>query len=114
VCTALAAAVLCIGLVPATASAQQRSAAETGGLGAAAALCSLPYGPTKVVYALGGTIVAGFAWALSGGDNDVMRAVLNPAVRGDYVVTPAHLRGQETLEFIGREPEEQWVSDTGY
>jgi hypothetical protein len=26
-------------------------------------------------------------------------------VRGDYVVTPAHLRGEQPLEYWGREPE---------
>ena len=34
-----------------------------------------------------------------------MYAVITPAVRGDYVVTPAHLRGERELEFIGRDPD---------
>jgi hypothetical protein len=34
-----------------------------------------------------------------------MSAVITPAVRGDYVVTPSHLRGEEHLEFIGRQPD---------
>jgi len=25
-------------------------------------------------------------------------------VRGDYVVTPSHLRGERELEFLGRDP----------
>ena len=45
----------------------------------------------------------GFAYGLSGGDGDVMRAVVRPAIRGDYVVTPGHLRGERQLEFFGRE-----------
>ena len=73
--------------------------------GRAAALCSLFYGPAKIVYATLGLVFGGFAWALSGGDRDVMNRVISPAVRGDYVVTPAHLRGERDLEFFGREPE---------
>lgn len=101
---ALLAGLLVIGLAPATASAQE-SAGEEAGWGVAAGLCSLIYAPVKVVYALGGGIVGGFAWIFSAGDNDVVSAVVTPAVRGDYVVTPAHLRGEEPLEFIGRDPE---------
>jgi hypothetical protein len=101
--------VLGIGFAPGLARAQE-SAAETGGLGAAAALTSLIYGPVKVVYALGGLIVGGFAWPLSGGDSDVMWRIMNPAIRGDYVVTPAHLRGDKPLEFFGREPEPAYGS----
>jgi hypothetical protein len=96
--------VLCIGFAPGSSLAQE-SAAESGGLGAAAVLTSLIYGPVKLVYALGGLIVGGFAWPLSGGDSDVMWRIMNPAIRGDYVVTPAHLRGEQPLEFFGREPE---------
>jgi hypothetical protein len=29
-------------------------------------------------------------------------AVISPAVRGDYVITPSHLRGEIPIEFIGR------------
>ena len=32
------------------------------------------------------------------------RAVVMPAVRGDYVVTPAILSGERPLEFYGRAP----------
>jgi hypothetical protein len=87
---------------PGTAAAA--STAETAGIGAASALCSLLYAPAKLTYAVLGTVLGGLAWGLSGGDSDVLNAVLMPAVRGDYVVTPAHLQGDEALEFIGRRP----------
>jgi hypothetical protein len=88
---------------PGLARAQQ-STGENAGLGAASALSSLLYGPIKCVYALGGLVVGGLAWPLSGGDSDVMWKILTPAVRGDYVVTPAHLTGEKPLEFFGRDP----------
>ena len=107
----LLAFVLALAVQPGPARAADQNVAASGGLGALAALCSLVYGPLKIVYATGGLIFGSFAWALSGGDSDVMNAVLTPSVRGDYVVTPSHLRGQRPLEFIGRDPRD--ASDYG-
>ena len=80
------------------------STASEAGFGVGAVFCSLIYGPTKLVYATLGLVFGGLAWGLSGGDQDVLDAVMIPAVRGDYVVTPSHLRGDRPLEFIGRRP----------
>ena len=80
------------------------SAGSEAGIGVGAALCSLVYGPVKIAYAVMGLVFGGMAWGLSGGDGDVLDAVMTPAVRGDYVVTPSHLRGEEPLQFIGRRP----------
>ena len=100
----LLAGILAIALQPGTARAEGDSAATEGGWGALAAVSSLIYGPVKVVYAATGLVFGGIAWGLSGGDSDVLTAVISPAVRGDYVITPSHIRGERTLEFIGREP----------
>jgi hypothetical protein len=78
-----------------------------GGLGFGAAVATLIYGPAKIVYALGGTVVGGLAWAFSGGDADVAWTVLTPSVRGDYVITRDHLTGERPIEFFGRSPEYQ-------
>jgi hypothetical protein len=80
------------------------------GLGIAAGLASLVYAPAKVIYAAGGGLVAGLAYVLSAGDQDVAEPILTPALRGDYVVTPSHLRGEKPLEFIGREPADSATS----
>ena len=74
-----------------------------GGLGAAAALSSLVYGPVKLVYATGGLIVSGFAWAFTAGDTQVAEQVLTRSVRGTYVITPDHLTGEREVVFIGRD-----------
>jgi hypothetical protein len=87
---------------------------ESGGLGAASVLCSLVYSPIKVSNAILGLIVGGFAYPLSGGDADVSMRVINTSVRGDYVVTPAHLRGEQPLEYWGHEPEPEPVVASGY
>jgi hypothetical protein len=81
------------------------SSGANAGLGSAAVISSLIYGPVKMVYSLLGAVIGGFAWGLSGGDTEVLTAVISPAVRGDYVITPSHLRGEQPIEFIGRRPD---------
>ena len=83
--------------------AEDNGASEAG-LGAASAISSLLYGPVKIVYSTLGLVFGGFAWGLSGGDAEVLDAVVTPAIRGDYVITPSHLRGEKPVEFIGRRP----------
>jgi len=103
------AAVLSVGLVTAAPAAWANEGAggtaKEGGLGMVAAISSLVYGPTKIVYAVGGTTAAGFAWLFSGGDSKVASTVLTRSVRGTYVITPRTLQGAEELEFVGRSPE---------
>lgn len=77
------------------------------GMGVASAAASLLYGPAKLVYAGGGGLIAGMAYLVSAGDNDVVMPILNASLRGDYVLTPNHLQGREPIEFVGRDPELQ-------
>ncbi len=89
--------------------------ARDGGIGVGSALCSLLYGPVKILYATGGILTGALAFGFSGGDVDVARSILTPSVLGDYVVTTEHLRGQRKLEFFGRsaEPSEPtWESSS--
>jgi hypothetical protein len=102
---------LVVSIQPGPAFAAEDNTASEAGIGAGAALCSLVYGPVKIAYATLGLVFGGMAWGLSGGDSDVLNAVVLPAVRGDYVVTPAILRGERPLEFIGRRP--GYEKDTG-
>jgi len=74
--------------------------------GAASALSSMIYGPAKLLYALGGGVIAGFAYLFSGGDGAVAEPIIDAAMRGDYVVDPAHLKGEQELHFVGRRPEQ--------
>lgn len=93
-----------LALCPTTALAAESNIGEDLGLGVASALCSVLYAPVKIVYAAGGLLVGGMGWALSGGDGDVAKAIIDPAVRGDYVVTPAILKGERPLEIYGNPP----------
>lgn len=85
--------------------ARADSTASEAAVGAASAAATLVYGPTKIVYSVLGLVFGGFAYGLSGGDSDVMHAVITPAVRGDYVITPQQIRGERPVEFFGRSPE---------
>jgi hypothetical protein len=81
---------------------KERNIAAHYGLGVGAAICSLVYGPVKIVYATLGTITSGLAWVLTGGRSDVAREILAASVRGDYVVVPENLTFNEPLVFTGR------------
>jgi hypothetical protein len=85
--------------------ARAEDGVNEAGTGVASALASLIYGPTKIVYSLLGTVFGGVAWGLSGGDTEVLTAVVSPAIRGDYVITPSHIRGERSIEFVGRRPD---------
>ncbi len=92
-------------IAPATGFAGEtaKETSREGGLGAAAALSTLIYGPVKLVYATGGLIVGSFAWAFTAGDSQVAEKVFTRSLRGTYVITPDHLTGERELVFIGRD-----------
>jgi len=102
-------ALLVVGLVGAPsagfAGETGKETGREGGLGAAAALSSLIYGPIKLVYATGGLVVGAFAWAFTAGDTEVASRVFTRSLRGNYVITPDILTGEQELVFIGRDVE---------
>jgi hypothetical protein len=115
-CAAVLAGALLAAAGPAR--AESDSMAAEAGLGLASAFLSLIYAPVKMMYAFGGALVGGAAFALSGGDHAVADPILQAAVRGDYVITPKHLTGDEEWEFVGRSPESrqahQELADGGF
>ncbi len=74
------------------------------GLGVSSLALTIPYGLVKLAYALGGSLTGGLAWVLTGGRSDIARAIIQPAVRGDYVIIPEHLTNKRALVFVGRDP----------
>lgn len=98
---ALQAAVVIVALAASPAAAQESNRNE-GLFGAGSVLASLVYGPAKLAYAVGGSLVGGLAWMFSGGDHETMQPIMDAALRGDYVITPEHLRGERRVEFVGR------------
>jgi hypothetical protein len=82
----------------------QARAEDEARLRVGSVLATAVYAPAKVLYAATGVIVGGIGWGLSGGSREAMDAVMNPAVEGDYVITPEHLRGERPVEFVGAAP----------
>jgi len=88
-------------LGPAAARAEEESTAYSGLAGFGAAVCTLVYAPLKIVYAAGGMVISGLAYAWTVGDTRIAGPIFFSAVRGDYVVLPKHLEGRSDLEFVG-------------
>ena len=72
-----------------------------GGLGAGSALASIIWSPIKLVYALGGLVIAGLGYGWAGADSEVSKRVLKTCLAGDYVITPQHLQGEKRFRFAG-------------
>ncbi|MDH4081725.1 MAG: hypothetical protein OEU68_18150 [Nitrospira sp.] len=77
------------------------SRAKEAGLQAASWLLTLPYGAAKVAYAVGGGVVGGLAWVMTGGKTEVAKSVWIPSMTGDYIVQPQHLTREKPLRFMG-------------
>jgi hypothetical protein len=71
------------------------------GIGTACVFVNLLYMPAKVVYATVGGITGGFAYVLTGLSTETAEKIWTPSLGGNYVVTPAHLRNEQTLYFSG-------------
>lgn len=82
------------------------TAGEEGGYGFGAVVANLFYMPAKITYAGLGLITGGLGYVMSAGRADVANNIIYPAVRGNYVVTPSHLKGTEPLYFVGAPPPE--------
>ena len=77
------------------------SSTKEAGLQAASWVLTLPYGAAKVAYAIGGGIVGGLAWAMTGGNTEVAKSIWIPSMTGDYIVQPQHLKREKPLRFLG-------------
>jgi hypothetical protein len=84
--------------------AVEQGVGEEAGYGVGAALASVFYIPAKVTYAGLGLLTGGLGYVLTGGRADVANNIIYPAVGGNYVVTPNHLKGTEPIYFVGAPP----------
>jgi hypothetical protein len=83
------------------ARAEEDGTVSTGIIGLSAGVCSIIYAPLKILYAGSGIAVSAAALLVSAGDSTAAARVFRKSVRGDYVVTPSHLRGDHELHFFG-------------
>lgn len=92
--------IVCTG-TPAIAAEGQGSGSKAA-LEATSWLLTVPYGAFKCAYAIGGGIVGGIAWAVTGGDKAAANSIWVSAVTGDYIIRPENLTGERTLHFVGK------------
>jgi len=83
---------------------EEQQAGQDFGWGVGSVLASVFYSPLKLTYASLGLITGGLAFVLSGGRPDVANNIIYPAIQGDYVITPSHLKGEEPVIFLGPPP----------
>jgi len=86
------------------AQATEPTSGEDLGYGIGSVLASMFYSPFKLTYAGLGLLTGGLGYILSAGNTDVANNIITPAVRGNYIVTPHHLKGEEALIFVGPAP----------
>ena len=79
---------------------------EEVGYGFGSVLANLVYIPAKVTYAGLGLLTGGLGFVFSAGRADVANNIIYPSIRGNYVVTPSHLKGNEPIYFVGAPPAE--------
>lgn len=101
VAAAVLAATLAASARPVVAAEDENRFATDFGFGVAAFFTNLVYMPTKFVYATLGGITGGFAYVLTGFNYELARGIWVPSTGGDYVVTPAMLKGEDPIYFSG-------------
>jgi len=89
-----------------TSQPAEPAAGEEAGYGFGAVIANLFYMPAKITYAGLGLLTGGLGYVLSAGRADVANNIIYPSIRGNYVVTPSHLKGTEPIYFVGPPPPE--------
>ena len=87
--------------LPSPSSSSNLASPEAAGLQAACWALTIPYGAVKMAYAIGGGMVGGLAWAITGGNMEVAKSVWIPSMTGEYIIQPQHLTGEKHLYFVG-------------
>ncbi|MGB0911173.1 MAG: hypothetical protein ACPGYT_12490 [Nitrospirales bacterium] len=90
------------GLEPIPDSTQNSdSSSESLGSHVASGALSILYTPAKLVYAGLGGVFGGLAYILTAGDERAADSIWTGSLQGDFYITPAHLRGDTPLQFMG-------------
>jgi len=98
---------------PSRASEDSQSLTSAAAYGMGSILGTALYAPFKITYAALGSLTGGLAWLVSGGNNEVAKGVIGPAVRGTYVITPEVLRAPDfpnSIAFVGREASQRTIA----
>ena len=98
-----------IGLIASPASAEAEPEEEEEGgeavgtffMGMTSGLLTLVYTPLKLVYAVAALPLGAATYMWSVGDSEMATRVLRSGTQGTFVLTPEHLAGSASLEFVG-------------
>ena len=71
------------------------------GVGAGTVVGNLIYMPAKLLYGVGGGIVGGAGYLLTGGNKQVSDTIWRSSLGGDYVLTPDMVAGKQPVHFSG-------------
>lgn len=71
------------------------------GIQIASGALSLLYTPFKMAYAVVGGFFGGFAYILTGGNEETAASIWDGSLGGTYLLQPEHLRGDESIRFMG-------------
>lgn len=86
---------------PRSSESTEGGTASSAGMQAAAGISTLLYLPLKLVFAIGGGIVGGLAYAFSGGNEQAAKSIWDTSLYGTYLITPDHLQGNRPIRFLG-------------
>ena len=70
-------------------------------MGMTSGLLTLVYTPLKLVYAVAALPLGAATYMWSVGDSEMATRVLRSGTQGTFVLTPEHLAGSASLEFVG-------------
>ena len=91
---------------PGSAMAQDQASStdnsEGTGIQVASWLLTVPYCAGKSAFAIAGSVVGGLGYAFSGGNSETAQSIWTKTVYGTYILRPAHLRGEEPIQFLGK------------
>jgi len=79
------------------------------GWGMAAIGSNLFYMPAKMLYAVGGGIVGGLGYGLTGGNLGVAQSIWSPSLGGTWILSPEMMNGKSPILFTG----ESYEADSG-
>jgi len=77
------------------------------GMQVASWLLTVPYCAGKSAFAIAGSVVGSLGYAFSGGNSETAQTIWSKTVYGTYILRPAHLRGEEPIQFLGKAEESQ-------
>jgi hypothetical protein len=80
---------------------------EDTGMQVASWLLTVPYCAGKSAFAIAGSVVGSLGYAFSGGNSETAQTIWTKTVYGTYILRPAHLRGEEPIQFLGKAEESQ-------